>query len=48
MLTEIRFQYYNFIEKKEVTMRITKWQPYSDLVNMYDRWNRLFGEDFLR
>jgi HSP20 family protein len=28
-------------------MRITKWQPYSDLVNMYDRWNRLFGEDFL-
>lgn len=28
-------------------MRITKWQPYSDLVNMYDRWNRLYGEDFL-
>ena len=28
-------------------MRITKWQPYSDLVNMYDRWNRFFGEDFL-
>ena len=28
-------------------MRITKWQPYSDLVNMYDRWNRLFGEDLL-
>ncbi len=27
-------------------MRITKWQPYSDLVNMYDRWNRLLGEDF--
>ena len=27
-------------------MRITKWQPYSDLVNMYDRWNRIFGEDF--
>ena len=28
-------------------MRITKWQPYSDLVNMYDRLNRFFGEDFL-
>jgi HSP20 family protein len=28
-------------------MKITKWQPYSDLVNMYDRWNRLFGEDYL-
>jgi HSP20 family protein len=28
-------------------MKITKWQPYSDLVNMYDRWNRLLGEDFL-
>jgi HSP20 family protein len=28
-------------------MRITKWQPYSDLVNMYDRWNRYLGEDFL-
>jgi HSP20 family protein len=28
-------------------MKITKWQPYSDLVNMYDRWNRLFAEDFL-
>lgn len=26
-------------------MRITKWQPYADLVNMYDRWNRLAGED---
>jgi HSP20 family protein len=28
-------------------MKITKWQPYSDLVGMYDRMNRLFGEDFL-
>jgi len=28
-------------------MKITKWQPYSDLANMYDRWNRIFGEDFL-
>lgn len=28
-------------------MRITKWQPYSDLVSMAERWNRLFGEDFL-
>ncbi len=27
-------------------MRITKWQPYSDLVSMYDRLNRFFGEDF--
>ncbi len=27
-------------------MKITKWQPYSDLVTMYDRMNRLFGEDF--
>ncbi|MDD8012936.1 MAG: Hsp20/alpha crystallin family protein [Acidobacteriota bacterium] len=27
-------------------MKITKWQPYSDLVSMYDRMNRLFGEDF--
>jgi HSP20 family protein len=27
-------------------MKITKWSPYSDLVNMYDRWNRVFGEDF--
>jgi len=27
-------------------MRITKWQPYSELVNMYDRWNRLIGEDY--
>lgn len=26
-------------------MRITKWQPYSDMVSMYDRWNRLFSED---
>jgi HSP20 family protein len=26
-------------------MKITRWQPYSDLVNMYDRWNRLAGED---
>jgi HSP20 family protein len=32
--------------KKEVKMKITKWQPYSDLVNMYDRVNRFFGEDF--
>jgi HSP20 family protein len=28
-------------------MRITKWQPYSDLVTMYDRMNRFFGEDIL-
>ncbi len=28
-------------------MKITKWQPYSDLVNMYDRLNRFFGEDLL-
>lgn len=28
-------------------MRITKWQPYPDLVNMYDRLNRFFGEDML-
>jgi len=28
-------------------MRITKWQPYPDLVNMYDRLNRFFGEDLL-
>lgn len=27
-------------------MRITKWQPYSDLVSMYDRLNRFFGDDF--
>lgn len=27
-------------------MRITKWQPYSDLATMYDRLNRFFGEDF--
>ena len=27
-------------------MKITKWQPYSDLVSMYDRMNRIFGEDF--
>ena len=27
-------------------MRITKWQPYPDLVNMYDRMNRFFGDDF--
>ncbi|MBU4404086.1 MAG: Hsp20/alpha crystallin family protein [Candidatus Aminicenantes bacterium] len=27
-------------------MRITKWHPYSDLANMYDRWNRIFGDDF--
>jgi len=26
-------------------MRITKWQPYADLVNMYDRWNRLAGDE---
>jgi HSP20 family protein len=32
--------------KKEEKMKITKWQPYSDLVSMYDRMNRLFGEDF--
>ena len=28
-------------------MRITKWQPYSDLATMYDRLNRFFGEDML-
>jgi HSP20 family protein len=28
-------------------MRITKWQPYSDLATMYDRWNRFFGEDLM-
>jgi HSP20 family protein len=28
-------------------MRITKWQPYPDLVNMYDRLNRFFGEEIL-
>jgi HSP20 family protein len=28
-------------------MRITKWQPYSDMVSMYDRLNRFFGEDIL-
>jgi len=28
-------------------MRITKWQPYSDLVNIADRWNRFFNEDWL-
>jgi HSP20 family protein len=33
------------MKTKEVIMRITKWQPYSDVVNMYDRWNRIFGED---
>ena len=27
-------------------MRITKWQPYSDLVNIADRWNRFFNEDW--
>jgi len=27
-------------------MRITKWQPYADLANMYDRENGIFGEDF--
>jgi len=27
-------------------MRITKWQPYSELANIYGRWNRIFGEDF--
>jgi HSP20 family protein len=27
-------------------MKVTKWQPYSDLVNIYDRLNRFFGEDF--
>jgi len=30
----------------EEKMKITKWQPYSDLVSMYDRMNRIFGEDF--
>jgi HSP20 family protein len=29
----------------EVKMRITKWQPYPDMVNMYDRLNRFFGEE---
>jgi HSP20 family protein len=28
-------------------MKITKLQPYSDLVNFADRWNRFFNEDFL-
>jgi HSP20 family protein len=28
-------------------MRITKWQPYSDLASMYDRCNRFFGEDLM-
>jgi len=28
-------------------MRITKWQPYSDLASMYDRWNRFLGEDLM-
>lgn len=28
-------------------MKITKWQPYPDLVNIYDRLNRFFGDDFL-
>jgi HSP20 family protein len=27
-------------------MKVVKWQPYSDLVNMYDRLNRFFGEEF--
>ena len=27
-------------------MRITKWQPYSDLVNIADRWNRFFNEEW--
>ena len=27
-------------------MKVVKWQPYSDLVNIYDRLNRFFGEDF--
>lgn len=31
----------------EDNMRITKWQPYSDLATMYDRWHRFLGEDFL-
>jgi HSP20 family protein len=31
----------------EAKMRITKWQPYSDLASMYDRWNRIFGEEML-
>ncbi|MBN2345516.1 MAG: Hsp20/alpha crystallin family protein [Candidatus Aminicenantes bacterium] len=26
-------------------MRLTKWQPYSDLVNIYDRLNRFFGDE---
>ena len=26
-------------------MKITKWQPYSDLVNIYDRLNKFYGED---
>lgn len=26
-------------------MRITRWQPYTDLASMYDRWNRLFSEE---
>jgi HSP20 family protein len=28
-------------------MMITKCQPYVDLATMYDRWNRVFGENFL-
>ncbi|MEI6613722.1 MAG: Hsp20/alpha crystallin family protein [Chrysiogenales bacterium] len=28
-------------------MRITNCQPYVDLVPMYDRWSRFFGEDLL-
>jgi HSP20 family protein len=27
-------------------MRITKWQPLADMVNIYDRWHRFFGDDF--
>jgi HSP20 family protein len=34
-------------KSKEVTMRITTCQPYADLSTMYDRWNRVFGENYL-
>ncbi len=48
MLTKMKNDSIFFLENKEVNMTLMKWQPFTDLVGMYDRINRMFADELLQ